>query len=152
MSPLVDRANSTIVRRVYECWSIEIPLTFTETFVAEDGYWHAYDKHRSVSLTSVAVADQDGRPVSAEEIARQLPPVEGDRFDELPAGLPGWAYTMPAVQPARASRSLSGVVTTDGRLLLATITADDEDWARRTWLSIRCHGPERPEPHPVRPH
>jgi hypothetical protein len=148
MSTLVDLATSTIVRRAYESWSIEIPLSFSETFVVEDGYWHAYDEHRSVSLTSMTVADQDGRPVSAEEIARQVPPVEGDRFDELPAGLLGWAYAMPTIQPARASRSLSGVLAGDGRLLLATITADDEDWVRRTWLSIRFHAPEPPDPPP----
>jgi hypothetical protein len=152
MSPLIDRANSTVVRRVYEAWSIEIPLSFTEAFIEDDGYWHAYDEDRSVSLTSITLTDQDGRPATAEEIARQVPPVEGDPFDELPPGLPGWAFTLPAIQPARASRSLSGVVATDGRLLLATITADDEAWARRTWLSIRCHRVERSESHGRSPH
>jgi len=31
------------------------------------------------------------------------------------------------------------VLATEGRLLLATITSDDPEWARRVWRSIRGH-------------
>jgi hypothetical protein len=134
------RADRTIIRRVFSSWTIEIPASFAETFVDEGGYWHAYDAHRSISLTSMAVNDEHG-PVSAERIMRQLRPVKrkgGAPVDELPPSCVGWAITADALQPARASRMLSGMLALDGRVLIATITSDDLDWARSTWLSIRA--------------
>jgi hypothetical protein len=44
-----------------------------------------------------------------------------------------------AVQPAVATRLLSGIVGVEGRGLIVTITSDDLEWAARTWRSIRCH-------------
>ena len=128
----------TIVRRVFEAWSIDVPASFAETFVAADSYWHAYDEHRSVSLTSLVVTDH-GRPVSAERIARQIPSLDGSPLDVLPIGLIGCAASVATAHPARASRALSGLLATEGRLLLVTITGDNPEWARRIWLSIRGH-------------
>ena len=54
----------TVERRVFEAWSIEIPAAFDETFIREDDYWHGYDEHRSVSLSSI-VLDFQGVPASA---------------------------------------------------------------------------------------
>ena len=89
---------------------------------------------RSVSLTSMVVTDH-GRPVGARTLLRAFPPLTGDPV-AIPPGLVGWAVAAPAVQPARASRAISGVIATDGRLLLATITGDDLGWTTSTWLSI----------------
>ena len=137
----------TITRRVFEAWSVEIPATFAETFVDDGSYWHAYDEERSVSLSSILLSDANG-PVSADRIARELPSLEGTPLDELPAGLIGQAATGPAVQPAKAALIFSGLLAVDGRLLIATITSDDPDWARRVLLSIRSHpaplAPRRP--------
>lgn len=129
-------------RQVFAAWSVDVPESFEETFVEEDSYWHAWDDHRSVSLTSIRLTDDHG-PVSARRITRRLGggllDLGGSPVDDLPAGLVGRAVTATAPQPARASRLLSGMLAAPGRVLLVTITADDLDWARRTWLSIRAH-------------
>jgi hypothetical protein len=132
--------------RPFEGWSIELPATFRDTFITEGSYWHAYDRSRSVSLTSVKLRDGHG-PVSAGAILRQMTPVPGERVSVVPPGLSGWARAYPAVQPARASRALSGILVQEGAVLIVTITSDDSEWARRTWLSIRAHPVgERAEP------
>ena len=133
------------IRQVFEAWSLEMPLSMTDTFVLEDGYSHAYDASRSISLTSLALTDNQGRPVSADELFRTLQlPLEGDIINELPPGLLAWAASGPAIQPARASTMLQGMIATDGRVLLVTITSDDVAWARQVWLSIRHHPTHRP--------
>jgi hypothetical protein len=128
----------TITRRVFEAWSVEIPATFAATFVDDGSYWHAYDEERSVSLSSILLSDANG-PVSADRIVSELPLLEGSPLDELPPGLIGQAATGPAVQPAKAALTLSGMLAVDGRVLIATITSDDPDRARRVWQSIRSH-------------
>jgi hypothetical protein len=129
--------EATTVRQVFPSWSITIPATFTEDFVESDGYWHARDADRSVSLSSVVITERD-RPVRAEAILRQMPPLlEGEAVAELPPGLLGWAVVADAPASAVASRMLSGILVVDGRALIATITSDDLHWARETWLSIR---------------
>lgn len=137
MKPLAAPLELTVVRRVFPHWSILIPASFEETFVHGDDYWHAWDPNRSVSLTSMVVTDR-GRPVGTRSLLRTFPPLTGDPV-AMPPGLKGWAVAVPAVQPALASRAISGVIATDGRLLLATITGNDPGWTTATWLSIR-HG------------
>jgi hypothetical protein len=129
-----------VTRRVFETWSIDSPASLEESFVADDGYWHAYGPDRSISLTSIVLADGD-RPVPAAEIMKVLPRPKGTPVSELPDGLPGWAVMTKAPRSARASRILHGMLASRGRVLLATITTDDQEWARATWLSIRCHAP-----------
>ena len=139
---MVTQAPSelTHTRRVFAAWSLEVPVNFAETFIKDNGYWHAYDEHRSISLTSLTLEDERG-PVSADEICRQLRTtgeLQGDGpSDELPQGLLGWSSVAPAPSSSRASRLLQGVVVTNGRVLLATITSDDLDWAVGIWRSIR---------------
>jgi hypothetical protein len=128
----------TITRHVFEAWSLEIPAAFAETVVDDGSYWHACDDERSVSLSSIMLSDVDG-PVSADRIVRELPSLEGKALDELPPGLNGQAATGPALQPAKAARLLFGMLAVDGRLLIATITSDDPDWARKVWRSIRSY-------------
>lgn len=89
-----------------------------------------------MSLTSVAIADRRGRPVSARRIVKQVPAQRGERV-AMPAGLPGWAVIVTPPQPARASRAISGIIAADGGLLVATVTSDDLSWATTVWLSIR---------------
>jgi hypothetical protein len=137
---MVDSAalvDGLIRRRIFEAWSVEIPAAFVESFV-DGSYWHASDDERSVSISSILLADPNG-PVSADRIVNELPALEGQAIDELPAGLVGRAATGPSVQPAQASRALSGMLAVDGRLLIVTITGDDLAWARRVWRSIRSH-------------
>jgi hypothetical protein len=130
--------ESLVERRVFEAWSIEVPAAFTETFVDLDGYWHAHDGHRSVSLSSFVISE--GRdPVRAGRILRHASALDGSPVEQVPPGLVGRAVTCAAPQPATASMVLSGLLATDGRLLLVTITSDDLEWARRVWLSIRSH-------------
>ncbi len=144
VAAMTDRARSleptparepTVVRGVFASWSIRIPASFEETFVADDGYWHAWDRSRSVSLTSLVMAER-GRPVPARSLLRTVPRPGGDTV-AAPDGLAGWAVEAAAVQPARASRVVTGTIAVDGRLLVATITADDPAWAIATWQSIR---------------
>jgi hypothetical protein len=139
----------TIARRVFSHWSIEIPVSFAETFVTPESYWHAWDEHRSISMTSIQVADANG-PVNAKQITRELLPIQGESVDELPPGLDGWAAIANAIQPAKASRILSGILTSEGRVLIVTITTDDLGWARQSWLSIRHHPAPAPRSSPWR--
>lgn len=127
-----------VARRVFPGWSICIPRSFQEVFQEEDAYWHAWDVRRSVSLTSFLMLDETG-PVEQGALAAVLEPSETAAREELPAGLAGWATDGPAVQPARARRALSGMLATDGRVLLVTITHNNLDWARKILQSIRCH-------------
>ena len=140
MEVLDDISELAVHRRVFPSWSIDIPASFDEAFVSEGEYWHAYDDHRSVSLTSFELTEK-GRPVPAMSIVRQFPPMPGSPVAELPPGLLGWAVIAEAIQPARAMMALSGMLVTDGHVVLATITSDDTAWARRIWLSVRSHPP-----------
>lgn len=134
------------VRRVFARWSIRIPRTFAETFVAEDGYWHAWDARRSVSLTGMVLWDRRGRPAPARLVLRDMPALEGTRV-AMPDGLAGSAVANDAIQPAPASRCISGWIVVDGAALVATVTSDDLVWATAVWLSIRHHRvPAREQP------
>ncbi len=137
MEAIASPPEPTVIRQVFALWSIRIPASFEETFVHGDDYWHAWDPNRSVSLTSMVVTDR-GHPVRSRTLLRTFPPLPGYPV-ATPPGLVGWAVAAPAVQPARATRAISGVIATDGRLLLATIIGDDPRWTLATWLSIR-HG------------
>jgi hypothetical protein len=138
MSGTVVLSDVWSVRRVFETWSIELPVSMDETFVP-DGYWHAFEARRSVSLTSQVITER-GEPVPAAAIASQLPSmVEGAPVDWLPAGVLGEAAISDAVGPAIASRILQAVLIAEGRILLVTITADDDEWLHRVWRSIRMH-------------
>lgn len=132
-----------LMRRVFPTWSIGIPMSFDETFIKEDNYWHAWDETRSVSLTSLTL-DKRGRPVPAAEILEVMKPAEtlGDRGEpvpELPNNVEGYACYGPVEQPARASRAISGLLAIDGRVLIVTITSDNLEWARGIWMSIQVH-------------
>jgi hypothetical protein len=140
MFPLTLDTDLVVERLVFETWSIEIPLHFAEDFVEDGSYWHAWDECRSVSLTSMLLT-AEGLPVPAQLIARELPPPFGTPIDDLPDGLLGWGVIGPAIQPARASRVLSGCLAVDGRVLIVTITSDDLEWAREVWRSIRSWEP-----------
>jgi len=151
MKPTAHPTDSTVVRRIFETWSIEIPTSFDELFVAEDGHWHAHDPHRSVSVTSVLIADDHG-PVSEARLVDEFWPnkdalLHGDPVGDLPAGILGWAVIASVEQPARAAMALQGILFAHGRLLVTTITSDDLEWARATWLSIRSHGVPAIRPH-----
>ena len=151
MATAIEAPGWSQIRRVFLHWSITIPLSFEETFVEEDGYWHGWDEDRSISLTSMAISDRPGRPASREELlATVMPPLTGEPIDDRPPGLQGVAAYGPIEQPARASSALTGVIPADGRVLLATITSDDFDWARETWVSIRHH-PVQGSPPTIRP-
>jgi hypothetical protein len=141
MPTKMGQREATTRRRVFPGWSIEVPEAFSETFLIEGGgYWHAWDSKRSVSMSSILLTE-DGRPVPADLIIRETRTLAdaGDPVVEMPAAHPGWATKLPAEPGARASRLLSGGLAVDGVVLLVTITADDSDWALRTWLSIRSH-------------
>jgi hypothetical protein len=137
--------DPTVIRQVFPNWSITIPSTFAETFVEADGYWHAWDVRRSVSLTSLLIDDRRGRPVSSRSILKRFPAAPGERVG-MPSGLDGWAMVITQPPPARAPRAISGLIVLHGRVLIATVTADDLAWATSVWRSIRSH----PDPGPGR--
>jgi hypothetical protein len=136
VSNVAAHAEPTIIRQVIPPWSITIPAAFKETFVHEDGYWHGWDDRRSVSLTSLVIADRQGRPVMSRQILERFPAAPGSRV-AMPTGLNGWAVDVAQEQPARASRAISGLIAVDGGVLIATVTADDVAWATGVWHSIR---------------
>ena len=136
-----------IVKQVFETWWIELPAGFEECWVDDGGYRHAWDAHRSISLSSTVLIDsQADRPASTAEILDQLTgALEGEPIDDLPVSLLGGATIIPTDPAARASRAVTGYLAVDGRVLTATITSDDIDWAKRIWRSIGSR------PAPIRP-
>jgi hypothetical protein len=125
-----------VLRHVFASWWISIPPEFDEDFVHDDGYWHAWDDHRSVSLSSFVVTQRSGgTAVPAADLLAAMPVPEGD-FVDLPPGHKGWARVIPVPDSPKASRAISGMLAVDGRVLLATITSDDIAWATDTWRSI----------------
>lgn len=134
--------------QVFPSWSVIVPRSLTPTdpeTAAEDGYWHARDEHRSVSLTSLLIIDgSNGDAIPAATIVGQVAPrvlPRGRRVAEQPAGLPCRAVFAKRAGSGVASHALQGIVAGDGVALIATITSDDEAWCRRVWSSIR-HTPD----------
>lgn len=144
MVSLTLPVEPSIVIQVLTAWWIEIPAAFDATFVHQGVYWHAWDEHRSVSMSSTVLTNELG-PGRASDLAALLPELlpalpGASRVDEVPPGLLGRATYGPVPDgegPARASHVLSGLLAMDGRIAVVTITSDDEAWARRVWMSIR---------------
>ena len=136
MVNIAANVEPTVVRQVFPHWSITIPAALAETFVEEDGYWHAWDARRSVSLTSLLITDRRGRPVTSRRILKRFRAEPGDRVT-MPPDLDGWAVVSTQEEPARASRAISGLIAMHGRVLIATMTAEDLAWAAGVWQSIR---------------
>lgn len=133
-----NELRGTVVRRAFASWSIRLPASLKHAFLHDEGYWHAWDERRSVSLSSFELTDESG-PVAAERILQELPRPDGLPLADRPSGLLGWVVEADAPPPSVASRCLSGMLAVDGRVLLVTITSDDSEWATRTWCSIRSH-------------
>jgi hypothetical protein len=89
------------------------------------------------------------RPVATRSILRRMRSPRGEAIDVLPPGLAGWGVFGEADAEARASRRLSGLLVTDGRVLIATITCDDDAWTRKVWLSIGREHPRTAVAHHV---
>ena len=141
MHSKVANAEPSTRRRAFPSWSVEVPIGFDETFVREgEGYWHAWDVSRSVSLTSVRLTDH-GKSVPAQAIVRQM--AKGlDRLEpiaDLPPGLVGCIGEGPAEPGSRASMLISGFLAIDGCMLILTITADDLGWAKAVLQTVRSH-------------
>ena len=134
-----------VERRVSDSWSIMIPAGFAETRNDAQAFWHGEDDHRWISTTSLLIIGPDG-PVPAPLIHGQLRAMTAritgaQPFHDLPAGLRGWAVTAPAPASTAGGTALSGVLVVEGHALVVTIAADDLNWVRQTWLTIRF-GPE----------
>ena len=109
-----------------------------ETFVEDEGYWHAWDEHRSISLSSIVVADRHGHPVPTHRILEREPSMDGEAVP-VPNILPGWARSIETPDSPQADRAVSGILVVDGNILIITVTSDDPDWNRSVWRSIRHH-------------
>ncbi len=144
---LPDGREVAFVRQVFEAWWIELPDGFEETWVAEGGYWHAWDRRRSISLSSTVLTDRDtDEAAPAAEVLEQLGgTLTGEPIEDLPPGLLGRATIVDTDPEARAARALTGFIAVDGRVLVATIHSDDVEWAKRIWRSIGYR------PAPLRP-
>jgi hypothetical protein len=127
-----------IVKQVFESWWIELPPGFRECWVPEGGYWHAWDPRRSISLSSTVLRDRETNEAApaAEVFDRLGGMLAGEPIDDLPPGLLGRATVIDTDGEARASRAVTGFIAVDGRVLTATITSDDVEWAKRIWRSI----------------
>jgi hypothetical protein len=139
MNTVAAPSEPIVVREVFGHWTVAVPAAFEETFVAEDGYWHAWDARRSVSLTSLLLTDRLGRSVPKRQILEGIPAQRGETVP-MPPGFDGWAVVVRPPKPRRASRAVAGMIAVDGRVLLATVTADDLAWATCVWHSVRFVG------------
>jgi hypothetical protein len=134
--------ESLVPRRVFPSWSVGVPESLSET-VAQEGYWHAYDGNRSVSMTSVVVHDKHG-PVSARKLAAEYMAVAGTPVPDRPPGLDGRAVLRTEVLNGETKNVLQGLLAATGTVLLITITGADLAWAMGTWLSVRHHPQAQP--------
>src|SRR5262245_35033541 len=76
-----------VARQVFETWWIGVPWGFDERWIAEGGYWHAWDRRRSVSVSSTVITGEGGRPVTAAEMVdRFAGVVQGEPIAEAPDG------------------------------------------------------------------
>jgi hypothetical protein len=145
--PAVDR-ELLVFRQVFETWWIAVPAGFDDCWVAEGSYWHAWDDHRSVSVSSTVLVDDAGRAAPAAEVLDSLDGlVEGESIAEVPPGLQARATIIHTDPDSRASRAVTGFVVVDGRVLTATITSDDVPWAVRIWQTIGYRPAPVPAPH-----
>lgn len=138
---MVTRAphiQHTFERRVFQGWSIALPVGMEETFIADDGYWHAWSDDRSISLSSIVITDRRGAPVAALDILERATPIDG-KVVALSDDLPGWARSIRLPKGSRANRAISGMLAVDGNVLLITVTSDDDDWSLWVWRSIKHH-------------
>jgi hypothetical protein len=143
-----------VVRRVFETWTLEIPESFDETFVADDGYWHGWDDSRSVSMTSVVITAKRGAPAPTGPALVAMLSLDGDRLDGHPPGVHAQAVTRIEEAEGRGLvHVLQGIIAVFGRLVLLTVTGGEPAWAVRTWLSVRYlarqdrRGRDRPKKH-----
>ena len=127
-----------VVRQVFETWWIAVPAGFDERWIADGSYWHAWDRRRSVSLSSTTILDEAGDPPAADDILASLAALtEGEPIADAPAGLLARAAFIRTDAGSRAPRALCGVAVVDGRVLTTTITSADRAWAIGIWRTIR---------------
>jgi hypothetical protein len=144
MSTTATAFQMLVIRQIFPSWAIAVPYGFEETLETDGGYWHAWDEHRSVSLSSVRCFDGE-RPVTAREMLGRftrtctVPGATGATIDP-PRGLAGWGVEMDAPPDSRASRVLTGVIAVDGCAAVLTITSDDPYWSRTIWDSLTPMG------------
>ena len=76
MAAFAPPVEPLVIRQVFPSWWVAIPPTFDETYVHEgQGYWHAWDEHRSISR-SIYVINAHTGPVPAADILDRLARVE----------------------------------------------------------------------------
>ena len=101
--------------QVFPHWSVTVPrsLTVLDPDSAEDeGYWHARDEHRSVSMTSYLLVDAATmEPVPADQIfdrlAERLLP-DGRAVADQPDGMLSRAVIADDIGSSVASQALQG--------------------------------------------
>jgi hypothetical protein len=126
-------------------WSLEVPGELARERNA-DGTWTAWDRARTVWFQALKFTKRDGSPPTAEEAAevgrRSLP--DGEPVPpHAGGGLCGSAVFGAVEEDGRALWRLSGVTGAPGQLAVCNVygaTANDRDWAERTWRSIRHAG------------
>jgi hypothetical protein len=138
MATIAPHTEETFDRRVFQGWSIAIPVGMEETFIGEDGYWHAWSDARSITLSSIVVTDRRGDPVPARDILAEATPMDGVSVP-VPNDIPGWARSIEVPDVSWADRALSGILVVDGNVLIVTVTSDDPEWNKSVWRSIRHH-------------
>jgi hypothetical protein len=138
-----------VMRHIFPSWALAIPYAFQETHETDGDYWHAWDEHRSVSLSSIRCMD-GRRPVTARELIERftreeaVPDATGPTIDP-PRGIVGWGVEIDTPPDSRASRAITGFLAVDGCVAIVTITSDDLRWARMVWDSVTPVGAGAPE-------
>jgi hypothetical protein len=128
-----------------EGWSVEVPGDFAREWDGERT-WTGWNAARTVWFHCLGFQKPDGsRPTAAEaaEVGRRSLP-EGDPLPGLEGdGFRGEAVYGPTEEDGREVWRLSGVAAVPGQLAVCNVyseSADDRDWAVRTWVSLRHSG------------
>ncbi|MBA4189854.1 MAG: hypothetical protein C0467_17870 [Planctomycetaceae bacterium] len=123
-------------------WSVEVPGQFAREWDA-DRNWTGWDSTRTVWFRRVGFTKPNGSSPTAQEALevglRSLP--EGEPVPGLTGGdLRGAAVFGPVDEEGRTVWRLSGVAGVPGQLAVCNVyaeSADDREWAIRTWQSLR---------------
>jgi hypothetical protein len=143
--PLVGYRRRPVKVDLPARWSVTVPGSFAEEWEDYHTTWSAWDRARSVWVTTYTFLKQDGTPPSAEETLAKSHDRGGERLDHRDGKLLGRAFLEHVErgeedEGERSYWQLTGHSAVPGSLAGFTICYTDpadRQWAIDTWHTLR---------------